>query len=422
VTSLGETVLAMIRTRADLHRWSAANAHGRQMHEAVDLLRRAAADDTAGLLPVVEKAIASAVRIVLRADDSSGIIGDAIRDLLALHADLARRARPTASKLVSWLVRFQFDGTQDFFHIDIADYAPALGDNGLALYRIKLAELEAGLGPEPTEEQERARFEGRSDDPDGWRRLADSRHTRFLLAYNARRLAVVDRDAAAVIATHVRDGKAPWLHDTAKALAEIDELEPAIDHAKRAADVDRGWQARDAGVYWCDLLRTHRPDDELAGRVEVFRRWPSSSTAEHLRRAAGDAWPEHRDEVLSTLAASPREAVVFAQHHLRDVELAWTLAHNLDLADGRTWADLADAYEKVNPVAVLPVLRRLVLSSLHEADARSYRYAARLLRRMRRIAAGTDHATEVDNLIASLRDEHRRRPRLQREFDAVKLP
>jgi hypothetical protein len=54
VTSLGEMVLVMIRTRTDLHRWAAANAHGRQMREAVDLLRRAAADEPTGLLPVVE--------------------------------------------------------------------------------------------------------------------------------------------------------------------------------------------------------------------------------------------------------------------------------------------------------------------------------------------------------------------------------
>jgi Family of unknown function (DUF6880) len=201
------------------------------MHEAVALLRQAAAETPAGLLPVLEKAIAAAVRVVLRADDSSGIIGDAIRDLLALHADLARRTPPAASKLVTWLVKFQFDGTQDFFHIDISDYAPALGDKGLALYRAELAEIEAG-----------------------------------------------------------------W---------------------------------------------------------------------------------------------------------------------------ARTWSDLADAYEKVNPVAVLPVLRRLALGSLRGADARSYQYAARLLQRMRRIAAGTDHAAEVDALIGSLREEHRRRPRLRREFDAA---
>ena len=103
---LGAEVLGLIRTRADLHRWGAANAHGRQMHEAVALLR-AAAESTgpAPLLPIVEKAAASAVRVILRADDSSGIIGDAIRDLLRLHAKAAagtrfqfwRRAHPMAA-------------------------------------------------------------------------------------------------------------------------------------------------------------------------------------------------------------------------------------------------------------------------------------------------------------------------------------
>jgi hypothetical protein len=41
--NLSDAVLPLIRTRADLHRWSAANAHGRQMHEAVDILETAAA-------------------------------------------------------------------------------------------------------------------------------------------------------------------------------------------------------------------------------------------------------------------------------------------------------------------------------------------------------------------------------------------
>ena len=92
---LGDTALGLIRTRADLHRWAAANAHGRQMHEAVTLLQDAAESaDPAALLPVVEKAIASAVRVILRADDSSGIIGDAIRNLLALHTKTAAKAHP----------------------------------------------------------------------------------------------------------------------------------------------------------------------------------------------------------------------------------------------------------------------------------------------------------------------------------------
>lgn len=91
--NVGDVALGLIRTRADLHRWGAANAHGRQMHEAVGLLRGAAESaDPAVLLAVVEKAVAAAVRVILRADDSSGIIGDAIRSLLELHANVASKA------------------------------------------------------------------------------------------------------------------------------------------------------------------------------------------------------------------------------------------------------------------------------------------------------------------------------------------
>lgn len=41
VTSLADAVLPLIRTRSDLYRYGAANAHGRDMHEAVDILEAA---------------------------------------------------------------------------------------------------------------------------------------------------------------------------------------------------------------------------------------------------------------------------------------------------------------------------------------------------------------------------------------------
>jgi hypothetical protein len=365
----------------------------------------------------VEKAITAAVRVVLRADDSSGIIGDAIRDLLELHTRVAAQARPPASKLATWLIKFQFDGTQDFFSIDVADYATALGPDGLALYRANLAEIAAGLGPEPADSG------GRLADPQAWQQAAHVRHTRFLLEDNVRRLAVVDRDVDAIIATHARDRRvAAWLHQTAQALAEIGEVDLAIDWAKQAADFDGGHQSLAAAGYWCELLAQYRPEAEVAARLEVFRRWPTSSTAERLRRAAGQAWPDHRDEVLDTVARTPRDAVVFALHHLDDVDLAWTLAHNLGLNDARTWSELADAYEQIDPLGLLPVLRDLVVADLREADARGYRQAARRLRRMRKLAAGTDRAAEVDHQIRALRTEHSRRPRLQREFNQAGLP
>jgi hypothetical protein len=136
VTTLADAVLPLIRTRADLSRWSASNAHGRQIYEAVDNLEAAIpTTDPAEVYAVTHKALASAIKVIARADDSSGIIGYACRRLLELHPTVAAAAQVPAGSLVDWMVRFQFDGDVDYFEIDPVAYAPALGKSGMATYR-----------------------------------------------------------------------------------------------------------------------------------------------------------------------------------------------------------------------------------------------------------------------------------------------
>lgn len=409
MSDLADAALPLIRTRADVWRWSAANEHGRRMHDAVEILERAAeTEEPALVFAVTQKAIASALKVIMRADDSSGIIGDACRGLLDLHPKVAARAKPATPKLVDWMIKFQFDNECDFFTLDPVAYAPALGEKGIASYRAKLADHEAALGPRPSEEQ---------------RWTAAHSHDWFTLDWNAQRLAVLDRDVEAIIRTHARDRRvAAWLEDTAEALAEIGEFDLAIDWARRAADFDHGHQSLKAAGFWCALLAAHRPDELVAARLGVFRRWPSSSTAAALYQDSGTAWSTYQDEVMNQLARSPHDAVVFVQYHLKDVRLAWELAHTLALDSDRTWSDLVKEYEKVDPIAVLPVLNRLVLTELVETGAQHYQIAARRLKKMRKLAAGSEHEAEVDWFIAELRETNRRRPRLQQEFDRAGLP
>ena len=410
VSELADAVLPLIRTRADVWRYSRANEHGVQMHEAVKILEAATdTQDPATVLAVTQKAIASALKVIMRADDSSGIIGDACRALLDMHPRAAARAQPPTAKLVDWMIKFQFDNECDYFHLDPVAYAPALGELGVAAYRKRLAEIQATLGPHPSED-------------DRW--SSPHSHDWFTLDYNAQRLAVHDHDIEAIIRTHARDRRvAAWLQDTAEAFEEIGEIDLAIDWANQAADFPGGgYQSLKAGDYWCTLLARHRPVDLLEARLTTFRRWPSSSTAARLYEDARSAWPELRDEVMDALAARPYDAVMFALFALKDVRLAWELAHSLTLEEDRGWQELAKAYEKVDPLAVLPVHARLVEHDLETTGAQNYRYAARRLARMRKLAAGTDRADEVDALIAELRESHRRRPRLQQEFTHAGLP
>lgn len=141
-----------------------------------------------------------------------------------------------------------------------------------------------------------------------------------------------------------------------------------------------------------------------------------------MHKAAGKAWPDYRDEIIATLAASPRDAVLFAMFTLKEPELAWNLAHSLALDSDHTWSELLKAYEKVDPIATLPIHRRLVENELVEAGAQHYRLAACRLAKMRKLSAGSEQSAEVNDFIAELRETHRRRPRLQQEFDRAGLP
>lgn len=409
MSALADAVLPLMRTRTELYRWSAANAHGRDMHEAVDILESAIPrTDPAEVYAVTHKALASAIKVIGRADDSSGIIGNACRRLLDLHPKVTASAKVPPTKLVDWMMKFQFDGDVDYFELDPVAYAPALGDSGLETYRARLKEIEAALGPRPSDDE---------------RWTSPHSHEWFTLDWNARRLAVLDHDIDAITRTHAKDRKvAAWLEDTAEAFEEIGDIDLAIDWAKQATDFDHGHQSLKAANYWCKLLDAHRPSASLGARLLVFRRWPSSTTAAHLHKAADNAWLDYRDEVLTTLADSPSDAVLFALVTLKDVQFAWELAHSLALGSDHTWAELIRAYEKVDPIAVLTIHQRLVENELVNAGAQHYRLAARRLAKMCKLANGSDAAGEVDELIAALRETHRRRPRLQQEFDRAGLP
>lgn len=404
---LADDVLPLIRTRADLHRWSASNTHGSQMHEAVDTLEAAAdTTDPGEFYQVTHKALASAIKVIARADDSSGIIGDACRRLLALHPVAAARAGVAPSTLVKWMITFQFYGDVDFFELDPVAYAPALGERGVATYRRRLDEIAATLEP-------RGQDLWGSPNSGEW----------FTLEWNGQRLAVLDRDVEAIIRTHARDMKvAAWLEDTSTALEEIGEIDLSLEWARRAVEFDTGHQSLAAARSWCRLLEEHRPDDLVDARLTVFRKWPSASTAAALHDSAGASWSVHRDEVMATLGDTPREAVLFTLTALNDPTAAWELAHSSDLSDDRVWSEVLEAYQAIDPLAVLPKHRELVESTLVATNVRNYRSAALRLRKMRELAAGTTAAPDLDAYIVELRNTHRRRTRLQQEFDRCKLP
>lgn len=418
LVSLSEAVLPLIRaTSRDLWRYAVANEQGGRMHEGVELLKVALKIPDA--LPsrgireptpretytTTHKALTGAIRVIARADDSAGIIGDACRALIELHPRAAALAGVPEIKLADWVYEFHFNDDVDYFELDPVAYAPALGEKGLARLRARIDSLRTEIPAiDPSE------------------RFPRHDHRTFVVEWFDKRFAVLDRDHDAIIRSHLRDGRVTaWHEDVATAFEEIGETALAIEWAERATLFDHGHQARRAADRWWRLLQEHRPGALPDAAETIFCRWPTAGTGARLVAVTGE---DAIDSVQEALAARPAELVRFQLDTMRNPQLAWASAERLALGDAGVWADLAKAYMQVDPIAAIEVQLRLVAETLTEANTRRYRPAVRELATIRKTAvtSSAEAIVVVDDAIADLRDRYRRRPSLIAALDRARLP
>ncbi|MGO4785091.1 hypothetical protein [Cryobacterium sp. W22_MBD10_FK3] len=394
-------ILPFFRTRRDLIRWSDVSDYADRAFAGVDELRRAALIwGSAAVIHTTEKALDSVVKVSLRTDDSNGEIGGLAGTLLALHAELCNAAPPKTATLVTWLIDFTFDCTQDYFEPDVADYADALGTPGLALLGERLDAFEAALPPQ----------------------TKDWDTTRSMIAHYRERIAVAGGDTFAVVAAFGELTRSYRVHDLAKALVEVGAVDSALAYAERATLLETSRQAEQAGRYWCELLREYKPHEaELAARRLVFERWPSAKNALSLAETtdAPDsivAWSSIAEEVYARLETQHPHEVITTLLGRGLPERAWTAAERLT-ADAGLWTTLVAAREKTDPAVVVPVLIRLIQTDLEVAKPHNYTSAVRRLKQLRKALIATDAADQFPIIMAELRDDHYRRPTLLQAFD-----
>lgn len=168
------------------------------------------------------------MKVILRADDSNGMIGGLARDVLELHrvACAAGVAEPGA--LAKWMVRFAFDD-QDFFEIDPVAYVDALGDDGLAVYRPEVAKRST---PDRVP----------ADRPAMLRDLYGE-FPSFAAMYAAERLAVIDGDVDRLVELLGGDLSSPHQFTrVVEAMIELGRPGDALAWARRGIAETSGWQ------------------------------------------------------------------------------------------------------------------------------------------------------------------------------------
>ena len=352
---------------------------------------------TAELVALIERAIGHVVKVILKADDSDGLIGDLARELLDLHARACDAGNADPIKLARWMVRFRFD-EQDFFEVDPVRYADALGDLGLAAYRREVKQrVEAGGG--------------------------DS----FAARYAQERLAVLDGDAEALVGLLGGDLSRPYQFiRVAEAMAELGRDDDVLSWATRGTAETSGWQV--AQLY--DLaagVHTRREEDQevLRLRREQHQAMPSSTTYGLLRAAAEAAavWPAERQAARAVLAERDPGGLVDVLLADGEPEAAWQVpgAHPDWDPGPQRWVRLAEAREASAPGDALDVYLRLADLQLETTGKAAYVRAVAILKKAAQAARAADRQGELAAHLASLRKAHRRRPTFIAVLDKARL-
>ena len=345
------------------------------------------------LVELVQRAIGHVVKVILHADDSSGLIGDVALELLRVHAKACDAGVADPVKLARWMIRFRFED-QDFFEVDPVRYADALGELGLRAYRQSVAEN----GPRS-----------------------------FAARYAYERLAILDGDIDELV--RLLGGNLSRAHQfrrVAEAMVELDRPDLALDWATRGIERTSDWQIANLYDLACKLhVEAGRPSEALRLRRAHHERIPSGSTYGALRSAAGacDTWHLERGAAREALERADRRAFVSVLLDDGDDELAWEAASRCgsDEIDQDLLLRLADRRGVSHPAEALTVYTRVVDAILVETDRRAYRRAVRILKQAR-VAAQAAGATDAFAAnVARLREVHRRRPTFIATLDTAKL-
>lgn len=408
-------VLSSFRTsRRDLWEWGAVNEYVFEAELGVELLRDMVDDyGAAGVIPGVQKAIASTFRVLMRADDSGGSIQLVIADLLTLHAELCAETPPSTAALCSWMQKQQFGELGEYFSIDVVDYEEALGTRGVARFEAQLMKRREALTT-PFDGRPELAFQHDSE----W-------HARDALLTNLQRLSVLHADQDAIVRSH--GGDLPRAHlraETAVALREAGFMDRATTVAHEGMMLDgAAHQQRACGALWRDLLIELGDDGAESAAAEVFERWPSASALHEWSQIADD-WAARREGALVTLRGRPGELVSFLVES-GDVQRAWDEAA-LATRSGRSllaaqWDDLVAAYRALDPVAVLPVMAQLIDDRLAVANTKAYPGAVRRMRELRKHALAAGRPEIASEYLADLRIRFARRPALIARMDAARV-
>jgi uncharacterized Zn finger protein len=382
-------------------------AHG--VDEAADAIGSLIdASGAAQAIGIAREAIALLTGAFESADDSSGMIGDSARQLLAVHLRACQAAPPDPVSLADYLAGLLLNDSYGLAP-DLADYADLLGDTGTARMRQR---IEAAFGESPHDYRARSLMET---------------------------IVKAEGDVDALIAIYAAElDDRGWAH-----LRIARELDGAGRHGEALGWAERG--LREAGRVddqLVDYLANRYASDGRAEDVLALRwsRFEAERTLAHyqaLRQAAAESgtWGADRAKALARLrndvGATPARGyfnwgwagpvLVDALIDDGDLDAAWTAVTTGAAKTTATHEQrlrLADGLASTRPADALPVYLTAIEPLRSQTGDQTYHQVARLLLSARGCHQRLGTTAEFHRYLAALRADQKRKRNLMKVLDA----
>jgi hypothetical protein len=357
--------------------------------------------------PALKRATTLLRRIMLRADDSAGVLGTVCQRAADLHARSCRKGKPDGVELARWLVKFR-DESPGWPDQRLSDYAPAFDRKALAAYRKAVAAAAKS-------------------------RAGGDRSDRYEVDAMLLELADHDGDVDAAIAV-LCESEPISFGDIIARLRMAGRHTDVVEWVDKAVAAGRVGGNSFPNNYWLDAAEVastyydaDRASDGLAVLVDAFERSPGAGTYQQLldyaerlgQREKLRSWALK----LATKAASKPRAtgatLIEIALHEHDVDAAWVAgrAHGA----GGMWEALAKASAKSHPREAGDLYRDVVERDLVHANTRVYPQVAQNLVAMRKLYGTAGSAAEFDRYLDALREKYRRRTALLGELYRARL-
>ena len=364
--------------------------------------------EPASVPALAQRAVDLVTTALMYVDDSSGIMGDDLHALMAVHARACAARPPDPKRLAAWLGKLRLDGP-GWPEFELRDYAAALGEKG----RAELARVveDRATTTEPD-------LLGRT--PCGIRVLREQ-------------LAEISGDIDHYIAVLAED-----LYVASSYLKIVD----ALRNVGRAAEAER-WARRGLGIgnpidhstlrdtYVTLLLERGATNEASTMRWQLFDQHPTQTHYNDLRRTAertGD-WPGLRDKAIRRLRDATTGQPAFADHLIGvlldqgELDDAWQTAvnHANGLPESR-WNQLIDLRQPTHPRDVIEPWHQLIQRRL-DASTDKYRYnkAITMLRQLRDAYQATGDTPSFGTYLDRLRNRHKRKTSFIAKLDRANL-